>query len=511
MRPERLVLQPAAPAGRIRQRSLRQVLTGWYLSSLAVALCLFSGILYMTISTSLMNDLDQAVRLQTDLTSDTLFAFWRAERAAAMQGPGNWMGAPTETFRGTIDQGRLPELVARWTRKTGQPQSGDLIQLLARDGRPLLASSAFTDNDIPVNPAAIEKALQGHPTYETARLSDGRRVRIVTRPILDNGGILYLVQAAAWCAFMDRSLQRLRLWLLLLVPLTLIVTSAIGWALGTAAMRPIDRMITQARQIGVGRLHERIDVPQTRDPLERLAVTFNDLLGRLEAAFKRMRQFSAAASHELRTPLTAMKGELEVALRRPRDVEEYQRVLRTHLQTIDEMTATVEELLGLARSEAAEGAIEWRPVELVAATHRASEPWRSLVASKQIRVLVEAAGPVWVEGEQRLLERLVANLVDNAVRHTPAQGRVMLKVEAAGGRARLTVRDTGSGIPPEELPHIFDRFFKPRTPSHGASSTGLGLGLCRWIVEAHHGHIEVASHPGEGVTVTVSLPVTAQA
>jgi signal transduction histidine kinase len=221
---------------------------------------------------------------------------------------------------------------------------------------------------------------------------------MVTRPVLDGQNVLYLVQAAAWRSSMDGSLRRLRLWLFLLVPLTLIVTSSVGWALGSTAMRPIDRMITQARQIGVGSLNERIDVPQTRDALERLAVTFNDLLSRLEAAFKRMRQFSATASHELRTPLTAMKGELEVALRRPRDPEEYQRVLRAHLQTIDEMTATVEELLGLARSEAAEGAIEWRPVELVSLAHQVNDSWRSLVASKHIRLTVQASKPVWVEG-----------------------------------------------------------------------------------------------------------------
>jgi hypothetical protein len=154
-----MIPRPAVTQRRIRQRSIRQVLTGWYLSSLAVALCLFSAALYATISTSLLRDLDQAIRLQTDRVTDTLFAFWRAERAAAMLGPGNWTGAPAETFRSTVEQGQLPGLVARWDQKTGQLQSGELLQLLARDGRPLLASKAFTDNDLPVNPAAVEKAL----------------------------------------------------------------------------------------------------------------------------------------------------------------------------------------------------------------------------------------------------------------------------------------------------------------------------------------------------------------
>ena len=246
---------------------------------------------------------------------------------------------------------------------------------------------------------------------------------------------------------------------------------------------------------------------QTGDELQRLGVTFNDMLARLESTFHRLRQFSAAASHELRTPLTVMRGELEVALRKPRDPEEYQRVLRTHLDTVNDMAHTVEELLTLARSESVDGAIEWRPVELSGLARQVSETWRKVAKPKSVTVDVPAKAPVWVRGEPRLLERIIANLLDNAVRHTPPKGRVTLRTERQGQEACLIVEDTGPGIDSDEMPQIFNRFFKPWSKTDGSKSTGLGLGLCRWIAEAHHGRIEVSSPPGRGATFVVWLPV----
>ncbi|MGH2349844.1 MAG: sensor histidine kinase, partial [bacterium] len=313
------------------------------------------------------------------------------------------------------------------------------------------------------------------------------------------------IQTAGSLKHVDDSLAGLRLWLLWLTPLTLLGTSAIGWFLATTALRPVGRMTRQAQRIGAERLEDRLDVPKTGDELERLAATFNDLLARLEHAFRRMRQFSAAASHELRTPLTAMKGELEVVLRKPRRPEEYRSVLHTHLQLVDEMAHLVAELLMLARSDAVKGAVEFRPVEIGALIRQVSDLWCRSAEAKGIRITIATPKRVWVRGEPRLLERVVANLLDNAIRHTPAGGRITVRSERHGEQACLIVQDTGPGIPAGELPHIFDRFFKPPAATNG-SSTGLGLGLCRWIVEAHAGRIDIISPPAQGATFTVWFP-----
>lgn len=494
---------------RIRHRSVRDVLTLWYVGTLSVILCAFSATLYTTVAASLVQNIDRELLLEADRAADTLFAFWRAERTAALaSGPGNWLDAPSETLRGEIERGRFPELVTRWAKKTGQLYTGRPVQVLYRDGRMLEASAGFDEEALPPREPALAAARAGHTVYETVRPPKRHRTRVVTRPVLEADRVIYLARTVASLKAADDSLRALRVWLLLLVPLTLVVTSSVGWFLATTAMRPVGRMITQAQHIGIGRLHERVDVPQTEDELEHLATTFNDMLERLEQGFKRLRQFSAATSHELRTPLTVMKGELEVTLRKSRTPEDYRRALRLQIDAIDEMTHTVEELLLLARSDAPGGVIEWRPVELGGLVERVSDAWRPLAETKGVQVELSPRESVWVRGEPRLLERIVANLLDNAIRHTPAQGRVTVRTERRDREACLVVQDTGPGIAPEAIPQIFDRFFKKRSPGDGPLSTGLGLGLCRWIVEVHHGRIDVASPPGRGATVTVRLPLS---
>ncbi|MBI4342756.1 MAG: HAMP domain-containing protein [Candidatus Omnitrophica bacterium] len=487
-------------------RSIRQTVTLWYVGILALTLGLFSGLLYTTVSRSLARHVNRTLELQAASVADTIQAFWSAERAAPLAGPGNWAGSPSDTLQDVLDAGQLPVLVQRWADKTGSLQTDRAIRLVDRFGRPIAESDAFTRLTLPLEAATLEQARRGDHVYGTIVHAGGLRVQLLTYPVILGGRILYLIQVATSLEHVDTSLARLQLWLIWLTPITLLGTSAIGWFLATQAMEPVGRMTRQAQRISAEHLDERLDVPPTRDELERLAVTFNDLLTRLETAFRRLRQFSAAASHELRTPLTVMKGELEVILRKPRPADEYQRVLRTQLEAVDEMAQLVEELLMLARSDAAKGEVERRPVELGALAREVGDVWRRLADPKRIRVEVAASDPVWVLGERRLLERLVANLLDNAIRHTPANGQIRIMTECRAEQGRLVVADTGPGIPSEELPHLFDRFFK-RPASADGSSTGLGLGLCRWIVEAHGGRIDLASVPGRpGATFAVCLP-----
>jgi heavy metal sensor kinase len=488
------------------RRSIRQTLTLWYVGILAIILTVFGWVLYRSVSGSLARSIDRTLVVQAAGLADSVHAFWRAEQAVLASGQGNWASAPPTSLREEITRGGFADLLARWAEKTGSLEDGRPIRLLDIDGKALLTSTGFRPLDIPLSPDVVSEALRGRVVYETMKTPNGR-LRLVTRPVFDGSPALYLVQMSAPLAQMDASLSELRAWLLWLIPLTLLVTSSIGWFLATAVLRPVGHIISQAQRISAGHLDERIDVPTTGDELQHLGATFNDMLARLERDFNRLRQFSAAASHELRTPLTVMRGELEVALRKPRESDEYQRVLRTHLDTVNEMAHTIEELLTLARSESMEAAVEWRPVELGELAHQVSRTWQRYAEPKAVQVEVPVQERVWVRGERRLLERIVANLLDNAIRHTPPQGRITVETRRAGEHACLIVRDTGPGIAPDELPHIFNRFFKPWSSADGDRPAGLGLGLCRWIVEAHHGRIEVTSPPGQGAQFTVFLPV----
>lgn len=480
-------------------RSIRLTLSLWYMGILAGVLILFSWVLYTSITANLAQDVNELLASQATQVTNSLATFWKASDDAAQSGG--------ETLWKTVNEGRLPGLVSRWVSAGGSAEIGRPLRVLDRDGRVLYTAPSFTQLALPMTKSALGQARRRRLPYEEFGVSN-RRVRLLTAPAVENGRVLYLVQVAAVLQQAGVPLERLRRWLMWLIPPTLFVTSVGGWFLATRAMRPVGQMISQVQQIGEGHLHERIDVPRTDDELERLAGTFNDMLKRLEHAFHRLRQFSAAASHELRTPLTVMKGEIEVALRKPRDDEEYRQVLRRHLETLNEMAGIVEELLMLARSEAVEGVVEWRPVALDELVRRVCDTLRPLAEAKKIRVEIRAASPTWVRGERRLLERLVANLFDNAVKYTPRQGRVSLQVERRDDHAYLAVRDTGPGIAREELPKIFDRFFSRRAAENSDRPNGLGLGLCRWIVEAHQGRIDVDTAPGQGATFTIQLPLS---
>ncbi len=508
------------------KRSIRYTLTLWYLALLAMILCVFSTVLYHNVSQNLFHTIDEVLASESDGVADTIFAFWEAARTGttspAPRTPRTHRSAahPRTTPRQTVaphlqlllDRGGFPALITRWAEETGELASVHPIRIVSLTGNILASSANFTTLDIPLSPAAIAAASHGTVLFETV-VRDESRIRLIVWPVIEAGRAVYAVQVGSPLSQADTSLDRLRLWLYWLIPGTLVVASLIGWLLATIALQPVAHMTATAMRIGVAQLHERIAVPHTGDELERLATTFNAMLTRLERSFRRLRQFSAAASHELRTPLTALKGELEVTLRRPRTVEEYQAVITTQLATLDDMAQTVEELLALSRSEDGDAAIAWHPVELGALAAHVFGFFRTRSHDSDVALTLQCTQPVWMRGERRLLERVLANLIDNALKHTTAGQSVLVELSGTTSHAILIVRDTGAGISEAELPHIFDRFFRQRpTPTDGPqSSYGLGLGLCRWIAEAHHGRITVESRVGHGTIFTVSFPTAASA
>lgn len=489
-------------------RSVRLYLNLWYVMILTLILGFSSVLFYFYFASSFLRQTDSTLRLRADGIADTVFAFWRAEHLAAGSGPGNWQAAPSGTFEGDIDQGELSALLGRWAAKTGNLDTGYPIRLISRSGEPLGASPGFSalENASSRIDAISSRLLDNR--YQTLQTSEGR-MRLVTHPVVSlSGKVLYYVQYASSLKKMDASLNRLRTGMAVFVPLLLLFISTIGVVLVNKALWPIRKVINQARQFTSESLHERMELPQTNDEFEQLDVAFNDMLVRMDRAFRRLRQFGAAASHELRTPLTVMKGEIQVALRRVRSTEEYQRVLQTQLAAVDDMTQTVEELLRLAQTEAVEGEVQWKPVDFSELASRTCKPLKTVAKKKKTRIQLLAGDSVLVRGDRKLLERLIANLIDNAIKHTPPEGIIQVRIEPAEEEARLIVRDNGSGIPEDQMPQLFEQFFN-RRPVDGnhSRSTGLGLGLCRWIVELHRGRIDVASTPGEGTTITVCLPL----
>jgi two-component system, OmpR family, heavy metal sensor histidine kinase CusS len=314
-----------------------------------------------------------------------------------------------------------------------------------------------------------------------------------------------VIQAAVTLAPNVRAMRELLAVFLTIGPIALASTLAGGLWLAWKALSPVDRMAATAAEITATHLDRRLAEPEAKDELGYLAQTFNSMIARLQRSFEEVRRFTADAAHELRTPLAAMRTEAEVALRSPRSADRDTRVLENLLEEIERLTRLVSNLLFLSREGT--GVAHFAPVRLDEIVSIVCEHMKVLAREKGLDLVVKRADPCVVGGNDDRLRQLFFNLVDNAIKYSKPGGRVTVEIEAHGGQALVAVADTGIGIAPAHLSHVFDRFY--RVDSSRSSETegaGLGLAICRSIAEAHAGRIEIKSSLGEGTCVTVLIP-----
>ncbi len=381
--------------------------------------------------------------------------------------------------------------------------------LLDPFGRPDPRLAPRSRTQFPLTPEALHNAEQGQDTYQTLRLPGVSQtpVRLLTMPVIERARILHFVQVAMPLDSVENARSGFLLILLGLAPVALGGAGIGGWFLARRALAPVDTMVETARKISAEDLSQRLDAPTRQDELGRLADVLNAMLARLEQSFTAVRHFSADAAHELRTPLTILKGELEVASRAPQNVEEYQRVLTSCLEEVDRLSALVEDLLFLARSDSGNVHLPQTVVNLTDLLDDVTPALSALAEDAAIACKIVPAPSLWVRGNESLLFRLVFNLGENAVKYTPAGGAVTLALTREDDQAVLEVSDTGPGIALEEQERIFDRFYRgDRARSRGG--TGLGLALTRSIVLVHGGQITVDSVLGKGSCFRVTLPLT---
>jgi len=296
--------------------------------------------------------------------------------------------------------------------------------------------------------------------------------------------------------------------LLFLMPVGVLLAAVAGWEMSRRALRPMKSLATAARQIDIEQLQERLPTRGVGDEVDEVAQAFNETLARLENSVGQMKQFTASISHELRTPLTTLRGEAEIALLEARSVDEYKRVLASQLEEFDKLSHMINQLLVLANAEA--GEIQWtdQSVDLSDMIVSLVEQLEPVASVKGITMKTGAEPHVHVCGDASWIERVVLNLLDNAIKFTPDGGNVTVSLAAKGAEAALSVQDNGIGIPAEALPRIFERFYRAEpSRSKQIEGVGLGLALAQWIVEKHGGRITVESQPGQGSCFTVYLPL----
>jgi heavy metal sensor kinase len=289
----------------------------------------------------------------------------------------------------------------------------------------------------------------------------------------------------------------------------LLCATAGGYWMSRRALAPVDQITHTARSISVHNLSSRLVVPKTRDELQRLSETLNGMLERLEGAFKKITQFTADASHELRTPVALMRTRAELSLRKPRSAEEYRDALAEVHSELEKTSSLVEKLMLLTRADYGAETLQLATANLAEIVRDACEQGATLAESKQIDFQKHIPQqPVWIKADPHALGRLFLILIDNAVKYTPPGGRVEVVVKDEDGHALGVVRDTGIGISEEDLPHIFERFYRAdKARSRESGGVGLGLSIGHWIAEAHAGTIEVQSSLGHWSVFQVRLPL----
>jgi heavy metal sensor kinase len=293
------------------------------------------------------------------------------------------------------------------------------------------------------------------------------------------------------------------------LPGSLILGSLLGWVMAGRALTPVHEVAKAAQRISSSNLSLRIPTRQANDELDYLILTFNRMIERLEASFRQMRQFSADVSHELRTPITGIRGQLEVALLTARTTEQYRDAIVNALQDIDRLSQLVRTLLLLSQAESGQLVLQKSQVDLSRIAEDLAEQFQIPAEAGEIRLVTELQKGATIQADRVQVERLINNLISNALKFTPAGGNVRMEVRRVANEVELTVEDTGCGIPTEHLPHIFDRFYRVTgSGTAPAPEQGLGLGLSfvAWIVKAHGGSIDVNSTPGKGTCFKVKFP-----
>ncbi len=455
--------------------SIRARLTVWFAAVLGAVLALITAATWFELRESFAEALDQSL----------------ADRASNIA---QFLGQPggPATFEETQED--LREYVAL-------DPGWNLLQIADAGGAVLYCSPALEGQLPDVAPAQAAWP----PRYADITIR-GRPIRLATARV-EVQGQPYTVQVAVPTTELEEALGRFRLAALLLIPAGMLAVAFGGYWISRRALGPVDRIAATARAITATALDRRLDVPPTGDELQRLSATLNEMLDRLQAAFEETRRFTADASHELRTPVALIRTAAEVALRRSRSADEYRSTLEAILREAERTSVLLQDLLTLARADAGVYSFERSRLDLGEIVAGRREALEALCTGHGLEFQLESGSAPPISGDRSALARVVLILVSNAVRYTPAPGLVRLTVGEAGGRAFVEVGDTGIGIAPEDLPRVFDRFFRAdRARSRDEGGVGLGLSIAKWIVEEHGGEIRLDSEPAKGCRARVSLP-----
>jgi len=467
-------------------KSIRFSLTLWYSLTLTAILVLFSVFLYVTIRAQFYAETDHELLQVADSLVSPTFEPFRATPSSALD-------QVLEDF-------------------LGPRYGGKMVQLAKADGTIQFRSRLLQGKSLPVGGLAIRAAHRGVPSYRTMGAMETAPVRYVTVPVLANGQLVGIVQVGQQLEAASEILSELLIVFGISIPLALVAVGYGGWFLAGRALKPMDAIARSAEKIDDKNLDTRLGISNPDDEIGRLTSAFNRTLDRLQQAFTRTKRFSVDVSHELRTPLTILKGETEVGLKWAKEPDDFREILNNNLEEINRMSGIIEFLQEISRIEEGSHSLLCEPVDLDDILADVGSSLRPQAETRDLHLVIGQLLPdATIRGDRQRLRQLFYQLVHNAIQFTPAGGTITLSLERDGSQVMARVADTGAGIPKEDIPCIFDRFYrvdKARNRAHGGS--GLGLALVKTLVDAHGGVITVDSALGLGSTFTVSFPMADQ-
>lgn len=453
--------------------SLRARLTLFYTLLLSGLLLFFGGLVYWLISATLLGHIDATLQ-------ETAQQVTRLLRVT-----------PT----GEIELDLLP----------GASFANTYIQVWDRNGLLLKAIP-----DLPILRQPLDGgSLRAPRTVLREVYTVSTHFRVLTVPVLAGTRRIATLQIATSLQVLDSTRQDLLFYIASLLLFSIAVAGWASWLAVGHTLAPLSTMLETATQINrASDLSRRIPVEHASDDeIGRLIQAFNQTLERLEHLFTTQQRFLADVSHELRTPLTVIKGNMDL-MRRMKKVDPES--IESIDAEVNRLTRLVNSLLLLAQAESGYLRLNLEPLELDTLLIEVYQELHLLAQNKKLQLELSEMEPVQIRGDRDRLKQVLLNLVSNAIQYTPSGGKVTLSLQRSGQQARLVVRDTGPGIPPEDLPHIFERFYraeKSRTRSGQGGGFGLGLSIAKWIVDHHNGYIQVESRLGEGTAFIVWLPL----
>jgi heavy metal sensor kinase len=452
---------------------VRARLTLWYVAAMVIVLTVYAAGVFVFVSRSVSDALD--ARLRSDFS-------WAAEMwEQRSDGSITWFDADNPAHADAV-----------------QDEDNPWLKVWTLQGKLLFQTAVARRNPLPET-----AALAAHPTDQIVTVDDrGPTFRVLSRPETV-GGKPVVIQVARSDATMRQELRELTLFLVLGLPFGVAAAGLGGYALARGALAPVTRMTVRAQSITAARLNDRLPVDHPHDELGRLAVVFNETLERLEQSFEQMQRFTGDVSHELRTPLTAIRTVGEVALRESRSPDAYRTTIGSMLEEVDRLTSLVERLLTLSRAASGPAHLETERVDLGELADEVAGYLGVLAEENGQSITVQRTSTAPCDVDRLVLRQALVNLVDNAIKYSPADSDIAIRTFVSDADVALEVRDAGSGIAPDRGARIFDRHFRVNTSGQGA---GLGLAIAKWAVEVHRGQLTWQPASGGGSIFRITLP-----